>query len=230
MHSAQDQASWRRLTVDCSSVNWWWLAQSSLQLTNKLQAKSVLILFPFHNNALLYRYLKWRRGSKDLRSYLGIERGTSPVILLQMVMVCSGTHLVKNHESHLKKSLKLKMLWPLCNHTVNLKTDSKTLSYSILKLKYSSSILKHNEGEKNYTSLSNSHNNCHRNYTNRILLTHMFRSINWSLHPMGRMPWIILRLWGLLCVRVAGGRGNKIAASHAKGPSLTKTGLSWTGS
>ena len=43
-----------------------------------------------------------------------------------------------NYESQLKKmSLKLKMLGPLCNQTVNLKTDSKTLYYSILKLKYS---------------------------------------------------------------------------------------------
>ena len=34
----------------------------------------------------------------------------------------------------------LKMLWPLCNQTYvgNLKTYSKTLYYSILKLKYSS--------------------------------------------------------------------------------------------
>ena len=44
------------------------------------------------------------------------------------------------------KALKLKMLGPLCNQTVNLKTDSKTLYYSLLKLKYSPSILKHNKG------------------------------------------------------------------------------------
>ena len=55
-----------------------------------------------------------------------------------------GTHLVKNHESKSTttqfkktKSLKLKMLGPLCNQTVNLKTDSKTLYYSLLILKYS---------------------------------------------------------------------------------------------
>ena len=70
-------------------------------------------------------------------------------------MVNPGTHLVKNHESHSrtnqsqlkkKESLKLKMLGPLCNQKVNLRTDSKTLYYSILKLKYSPSILKHNKG------------------------------------------------------------------------------------
>ena len=56
-------------------------------------------------------------------------------------MVCPWTHLVKNHESQLKKkSPKLKMLGSLCNQTVNLKTNSQTLYYGILKLKYSSSI------------------------------------------------------------------------------------------
>ena len=37
------------------------------------------------------------------------------------------------------------MLGPLCNQTVNLETDAKTLHYSLLKLKYSPSIylLKH---------------------------------------------------------------------------------------
>ena len=38
------------------------------------------------------------------------------------------------------------MLGPLRNQTVNLKTDSKILYFSILKLKYSPSILKHNKG------------------------------------------------------------------------------------
>ena len=54
------------------------------------------------------------------------------------------------HESLLKEKKKtgpkLKMFGPLCNQTVNLTTDSKTLYYSILKLKYSTSILKHNKG------------------------------------------------------------------------------------
>ena len=69
-------------------------------------------------------------------------------------MVSPSWDLVKNHESQSRtnesqfktSSLKLKMLGPLCNQTVNLKTDSKTLYYSILKLKYSPSILKHNKG------------------------------------------------------------------------------------
>ena len=67
-------------------------------------------------------------------------------------MVSPGSHLVKNHESlsianesQLKKIQKVKMLGPLCNRTVNLKTDAKTLYYSILKLKYSPTVLKHNK-------------------------------------------------------------------------------------
>ena len=80
------------------------------------------------------------------------------MILLQdlVVMLSPGTRLVKNHESQsrtnetkLKRSSpKLKMLWPFCNQTVNQKTDSKTLYYSIMKLKYiySPCILKHNKG------------------------------------------------------------------------------------
>ena len=67
-------------------------------------------------------------------------------------MVSPGSHFVKNHESlsianesQLKKMQKVKMLGPLCNRTVNLKTDAKTLYYSILKLKYSPTVLKHNK-------------------------------------------------------------------------------------
>ena len=59
---------------------------------------------------------------------------------------------------------KLKMLGPLCNQTVNLETDAKTLHYSLLKLKRSPSI-KHNKHWNKYASSSNSH----RNDTNRIL-------------------------------------------------------------
>ena len=106
----------------------------------------------------------------------------------------------------------MKILGPFCNQTVNLKTDPKTLYYSILKLKiYSPSILRHNKGEKKYVSLNNSDNNCHRNYTDVIILQiHMFRSVNQSLHPTGCMSWNILHLWGFFCVRDAGYRGSKI--------------------
>ena len=143
---------------------------------------------------------------------MGIVQAHAPegtMILLQITMVSPGIHLVKNHgsqsrtsESQLKRTnLKLKMLGPLCNQTVKLKTHSKTLYHSIPKLKYSPSILKHNNCLKKYASLNNSHNNCLRNYMNRIFLQiHKFRSINQSLCPIGCIPWIILRLWGFLCV------------------------------
>ena len=64
-------------------------------------------------------------------------------------MVSPGTHFIKIMSPSLeplraevKKTMnpKLKMLWPLCNQTINLKTDSRTLYYSIVKLKYSPSI------------------------------------------------------------------------------------------
>ena len=51
--------------------------------------------------------------------------------------------------SQKKKSPKLKALGPLCNQTVNLKTDSKILSYSILKYKYSPSILSTTKAKRN---------------------------------------------------------------------------------
>ena len=71
------------------------------------------------------------------------------MILLQIVMVSPVTHLVKYHESlSITNESQLKkrgfMLGPLCNQTVNLETDAKTLNYSKLKLDYSPSIyLKH---------------------------------------------------------------------------------------
>ena len=62
------------------------------------------------------------------------------VILLKIiVMVSPGTHLVINHESQSRTNEFQ------CNQTVNLKTDSRTLYYSILKLKHSPSVLKHNK-------------------------------------------------------------------------------------
>ena len=60
------------------------------------------------------------------------EVNITAVILLQIVMVSPGTHFVKNRESHLKKKKKkkktnptLKMVWPLCNQTVNLQRTPK---------------------------------------------------------------------------------------------------------
>ena len=60
-------------------------------------------------------------------------------ILLQIVMMSCGTHLVKKHESQSRT------IGSFGNHTVNPKTDSKTLYYSLLKLTYTPSIVKHNK-------------------------------------------------------------------------------------
>ena len=59
------------------------------------------------------------------------------VILLKILNGEKGN--VKNHMSQSKTSEFQ------CNQTVNLKTDSRTLYYSILKLKYSPSISKYNK-------------------------------------------------------------------------------------
>ena len=66
--------------------------------------------------------------------------------MLLIVMVSPGTNLVKNHESQSRTSesqlkSEIENAWASLNQTVNLKTDSKTLYYSILKLKYSIVLL-----------------------------------------------------------------------------------------
>ena len=66
---------------------------------------------------------------------------TSSVILLQIVMVCPGTHPVRNDESLYTTNdswgLHVTRIIPLI---VNLETDAKTLYYSLLKLKYCPSM------------------------------------------------------------------------------------------
>ena len=100
-----------------------------------------------------YGEFMWILGLKGLRepcSALNLQiKGAQHMIysdlLIQIVMVSPGTHLMKNHEtmSITNESLlkttrghKLKVLEPLCNQTVDLETDDKTLCCSLLKLKY----------------------------------------------------------------------------------------------
>ena len=47
--------------------------------------------------------------------------------------------------------------------------------------------------------------------------------IDRSSRPTGRMPWTVLRLWGFLCVRDAGRRGNKITATYSSSGRGTET-------
>ena len=65
-------------------------------------------------------FIKKRMGTKQ-------EVSKYSVILLQIVMMSCGTHLVKKHESQSRT------IESFGNHTVNPKTDSKTLYYSLLK-------------------------------------------------------------------------------------------------
>ena len=60
----------------------------------------------------------------------------------------SGDFVTNSYcECQLRKNVsEIKMVRSLCNQIVNLKTYSKTLYYSILKLKCSPSILKRNKG------------------------------------------------------------------------------------
>ena len=52
-------------------------------------------------------------------------------------MVSSGTYLVKNHESiPVKKGLKMKMLLPLCNQTVNQASVVQTLDSAIHRINH----------------------------------------------------------------------------------------------
>ena len=103
-----------------------------------------------------------------------------------------------------KKGPKWKMLGSLCNETVNLKTDSQTLYYSILKLKYSSSIKAKRNMHHQTTSIRTATEitwtgYCYKNTCSDWL-------IDRCLGPTRCMLWIILRLLGFSCVREAGRR------------------------
>ena len=79
------------------------------------------------------------------------------------------------------------MLGFLCHQTVNLEVDAKTLYFSLLKLKCSPSIIQSTKKTINFNKYA-SLNNSHRNHRNRIFYQNIFKSIDHSLHPMGRMP------------------------------------------
>ena len=95
------------------------------------------------------------------------------------------------NESLLKttRGPKLKVLEPLCNQTVNLETDDKTLYCSLMKLKYRlSSVPKAKVANmERFNCMHASSNNSHRKHTNRIFYKKIFKSINGSLHPTGHM-------------------------------------------
>ena len=122
-------------------------------------------------------------------------------------MASPGTHLVKTHESQFKKPIRP---WVFCNRTDNLKIDSKTLYYSyldknILLLLYSTTKTKRNK-RRLTAAARTAAEITKKGYSTK----NFFRSINRSLRSTERMPQIILRLRGFLCVRDAGHSGNKI--------------------
>ena len=128
------------------------------------------------------------------------------VILLQIVtMYIYG----ESWESCCAKSRvpvqKIMHLWVSCDHTVNLKTDSKTLYYSSLKLKYTPTYCK---GQQKLKEISVVLTTATRTATEITQTRHstknIFRSINCSFCPTGRMLQTILRLWEFLCIRDAG--------------------------
>ena len=128
-------------------------------------------------------------------------------------MVSPGTHLMKNHEtmSITNESLlkttrghKLKVLEPLCNQTVDLETDDKTLCCSLLKTNtvdrpYIDSCLNLSTQKpcsvpkakvadmERFNCMHTTSNNSHKNHTNRTFYQKIFQSINGSLRPTGHI-------------------------------------------
>ena len=115
-------------------------------------------------------YIIYTRTCKWMKLILPLSRICVRMLLKACIVHCSR-HLIAVPQQVSVKSF-------LYSQTVILKTDSKILYYSILKLKYSPFIFKAQQRliERCFV---NSQNNCHRNYTNGIFLQiHMFRSID----------------------------------------------------
>ena len=146
----------------------------------------------------LFRIKSWSVGRSGRNSKV-----EGALIMLQIVMVSPGTHLVKNHESlSITNESWIENAWAF------METDAKTPYCSLLELKYSPSIyLK----QKKKIEINMHLYTTATNHMNRIFDQKIFKSIDRSLGPTGRMPWIILRLWGFLCVRNAGRGGKKIS-------------------
>ena len=131
-------------------------------------------------------------------------------------MVSPGTHLVKIHESQfttIESQFKNKSTGSLCNHTVNLKTDFKTLSYSLLKLKYTPFIVKHNKGKKEICVIKQQpQEQPQKSHKEDILEKHL--KIDQSIFASyGTHTTNYFASLGIfICIRDAGRRDNKITA------------------
>ena len=131
------------------------------------------------------------------------------MILLQIVMVSLGTHLVKSHESQCrtnesqlkKRVLNLTCLGLYVTRQLMWRQTSKLFStvywnYNIVLLFEAQKRLKEVCVVKQRLQQQPQ-----KSHEQDIL--QKYRSIDQSLRSTGRMPWIILRLWGFLCVRDA---------------------------
>ena len=134
-----------------------------------------------------------------------------------IVMVSSGTHIVKNHESPVQNhwvvvqkhdSLALYITTQLISRQTPKLCITVYWNKNILLVLSSKTKTKRNMRRWTIATDKNSH----RNHTNRIFYENVFRSINRCLRPVRRIQQIILSLWEFLCVRDTGPRGNKITA------------------
>ena len=130
------------------------------------------------------------------------------VLLLQIVMVNPGTHLVKNHESRpitnqsQIKEKKGVILRPLCNQTVNLETDAKTLYYSSLIYIYIYSPSKYLKHKKLICNFKQRPEKSH----NRMFYQKIFKSFSHSLHPTkGGIPHDVMNYFVSLRIFYASG-------------------------
>ena len=142
----------------------------------------------------MFKYNSWRswsRGSKRLVNKNSLDQST-PVILLQIVMVSPGTHPAENHESQsriIESQFKnMTESLGLGSHTVNLKTGSKTLYYSFLKIEIYLLLSNTTKTKRNMCRSTDSLKNSHRNHTDGIFYKNIFSTINRFLRPTGRIP------------------------------------------
>ena len=146
-----------------------------------------------------------RTNEAQLKNHVSRSRTNESQLKNHVSQSRTNEFQLKNHvsqsrtnESQFKKQGV--MLEPLCNQTVNLETDAKTLYYSLLKLKYSSSIYsKHKKDWNKYASLNNSHTN----HTNRmfyekasnrsIVLCHELFCVFWDFYASGRQDAVVAK-------------------------------------
>ena len=131
------------------------------------------------------------------------------MILLQIVMVSLGTHLVKSHESQCRTNesqLKKRVLnWTCLGLYVTRQLMWRQTSKLFSTVYWNYNIVLLFEAQKRLKEVcvvkQRLQQQPQKSHEQDIL--QKYRSIDQSLRSTARMPWIILRLWGFLCVRDA---------------------------